>query len=261
MKIEGVIFDWAGTTVDFGCMAPVRAFMDSFAANGVAVTEDETRKPMGMLKRDHIRTMLGMDRIAAAWKEAHGRDWQDQDVETVYGHFEPELLSTLTNYSTVKPGVIEVVEKLRSQGLRIGSTTGYTDRMMEIVVKAAAEQGYKPDCWFSPDSTEGKGRPYPYMIFKNMMALGLSDVHNVIKVGDTVSDIKEGKAAGVWSVGIVDGSSVMGLNQAEFDALSAEEKEAQRVRVRKIFADAGADFIIQDMKELFGVIETIEQNH
>ena len=27
MKIEGVIFDWAGTTVDDGCFAPVQAFI------------------------------------------------------------------------------------------------------------------------------------------------------------------------------------------------------------------------------------------
>ena len=112
MKIEGIIFDWAGTTVDFGCMAPVRAFMDSFAANGVTVTEEETRKPMGMLKRDHIRTMLSMDRIGEAWKDANGSAWAEEDVEKVYSHFEPELLSTLANYSKVKPGVIETVAGL-----------------------------------------------------------------------------------------------------------------------------------------------------
>lgn len=81
MNVEGIIFDWAGTTVDFGCMAPVRAFMDSFKANGIAVTEEETRKPMGMLKRDHIKTMLSMYRIAAIWKEKYGRDWETGDIE------------------------------------------------------------------------------------------------------------------------------------------------------------------------------------
>ncbi len=258
MKIEGIIFDWAGTTVDFGCMAPVRAFMDSFAANGVTVTEEETRKPMGMLKRDHIRTMLSMERIGAAWKEANGSAWAEEDVEKVYSHFEPELLSTLVSYSKVKPGVIETVAKLRAMGLAIGSTTGYTDVMMDIVVKAAADQGYEPDCWFSPDSTDGKGRPYPYMIFKNMMKLGLSDVRCVVKVGDTVSDIKEGKAAGVWSVGIIDGSSVMGLNEDQFNALSEEEKTQKRQDVRAVFEGAGADYVIQDITELPAVVEAIQ---
>ena len=55
--IKAVIFDWAGTTVDYGCFAPVQAFMETFKAAGVEPTMEETRKPMGMLKIDHIRTM------------------------------------------------------------------------------------------------------------------------------------------------------------------------------------------------------------
>jgi len=68
--IRAVIFDWAGTTVDYGCFAPVQAFQEAFAHHGVPVTLEETRKPMGMLKRDHIRTMLRMERIARAWEES-----------------------------------------------------------------------------------------------------------------------------------------------------------------------------------------------
>ena len=144
-------------------------------------------------------------------------------------------------------------------GLKLGSTTGYTDKMMKIVVQAAAAQGYQPDCWFSPDSTEGMGRPYPYMIFKNMMELKLSDVKRVVKVGDTVSDIQEGKAAGVWSVGVIDGSSVMGLNEEQFNALPDAEKTARREQVRQIFVEAGANYTIQDMTELPQVLQDIEK--
>ena len=104
-----------------------------------------------------------------------------------------KLMSVLHLYADPKPGVTEAVEMLREKGIKIGSTTGYTDKMMEIVVPAAASKGYEPDVWFSPDSTGQKGRPYPYMIFRNMEALNLMDVRRVIKVGDTVSDIREGK--------------------------------------------------------------------
>lgn len=57
-QIEAVIFDWVGTTVDFGCFAPVQVFVQIFEQAGVPVTIEEARKPMGMLKIDHIRTML-----------------------------------------------------------------------------------------------------------------------------------------------------------------------------------------------------------
>ena len=107
-----------------------------------------------------------------------------------------------------------------------------------------------PDVWFSPDSTGQKGRPYPYMIFRNMEALGLMDVRRVIKVGDTVSDIREGKNAGVLSAGIVTGSSEMGLSLEEFEALSPEEREEQCRRTEEKFLAAGADRVYRTLNEL-----------
>lgn len=107
-----------------------------------------------------------------------------------------------------------------------------------------------PDVWFSPDSTGQKGRPYPYMIFRNMEALGLMDVCRVIKVGDTVSDIREGKNAGVLSAGIVTGSSEMGLSLEEFEVLSPEEREEQCRRTEEKFLAAGADRVYRTLNEL-----------
>ena len=53
------------------------------------------------------------------------------------------------------------------------------------------------------------------MIFANMQALGLTAVGNVVKVRDTISDIKEGVNAGVWTAGVIEGSSELGLSQQE----------------------------------------------
>ena len=111
--IEAVIFDWAGTTVDYGCFAPVKAFMEAFAHHGVPVTMEETRKPMGMLKRDHIRTMLNMERIAAEWKRVHGHEATEEDVDAVYAQFEPKLFSILDQYAAPKPFAVETAAKLR----------------------------------------------------------------------------------------------------------------------------------------------------
>ena len=149
--IRAVIFDWAGTTVDYGCFAPVQAFQEALAHHGVPVTLEETRKPMGMLKRDHIRTMLRMERIARAWEETHGRPAGEEDVEAVYAQFEPKLFSILDRFSTPKPFAVETAAALREMGLKIGSTTGYTDSMMHIVAPTAARLGYAPDFWISPD--------------------------------------------------------------------------------------------------------------
>ena len=84
MAIEAVIFDWAGTTVDYGCFAPVQAFIEAFKEFGITPTEEEVRKPMGMLKHDHIETMMNMERIHNEWIRIHGKDFTAEDVDKVY---------------------------------------------------------------------------------------------------------------------------------------------------------------------------------
>lgn len=256
-KIEAVIFDWAGTTVDYGCFAPVQAFVEVFRHFGIEPKMDEVREPMGMLKRDHIKTMLQMDRIHGLWLEKYGREVTEEDIDSMYGLFEEKLMSILDRFAEPKPYVLDTVAKLREMGLKIGSTTGYTDEMMSIVTREAEKAGYKPDAWFSPNSVGNSGRPYPFMIFKNMEVLKISDVKNVIKVGDTVSDIKEGKNAGVVSVGVLEGSSEMALTEAEYENLTVDEKETLLAKVTAIFKEAGADYVIRNMSELIPLIESL----
>ncbi|MCM3239664.1 phosphonoacetaldehyde hydrolase [Heyndrickxia oleronia] len=256
-KIEGVILDWAGTTVDFGCFAPVNVFIDIFKDAGVDVTMEEARAPMGLLKIDHIRAMLSMPRISHLWKERFGREFNEQDVEKLYAEFEPALMSSLAEYTDLIPEVMEAVQTLRSQGLKIGSTTGYTQSMMDVVVPNAHKKGYSPDFYITPDGTNSLGRPYPYMIYRNMEALKLSASWKVVKVGDTTSDIKEAVNAGVWSVGVIIGSSEMGLSLSEYDALSDVDQEKAISRTEQTFLQSGADFTIKTMGELPELIERL----
>ena len=256
MKIEAVIFDWAGTTVDFGCFAPVQSFLNAFQAVNIFPTLDEIRAPMGMLKRDHVKTMLQMDRIKKQWIDKNNQECTETDIDSLYQKSEQEILNVVENFSSPKPFVLETVEKLRQMNIKIGSTTGYTDEMMAIVIKKAEALGYKPDAWFSPNSVHNLGRPYPFMIFKNMEALKVSSVKNVIKVGDTVSDIKEAINAGVIAVAVVDGSSEMGLSEPEFNSLSVDERLAIRGKVAEKFKAAGAEYVIEDIR---GVIDLVNK--
>ncbi|MCC8013864.1 MAG: phosphonoacetaldehyde hydrolase [Eubacterium sp.] len=256
-KIEAVIFDWAGTTVDYGCFAPVKAFNEAFKKFGIAPTVNEIREPMGMLKIDHIRTMLNMERISKLWKEIYGKVFTEDDVYNIYAEFENSLFESLAAFAKPKKGVCETAEQLRKRGIKIGSTTGYTDEMMRIVASETEKNGYAPDVCITPDMTEGFGRPYPYMIFENMKRLEIMSTGSVIKVGDTVSDIKEGKNAGVWTVGIIEGSSESGLTEEEFNSLSESEKKQLAEKVENKFSDNGADFVISDISEICNVIDKI----
>ncbi|WP_102693045.1 phosphonoacetaldehyde hydrolase [Rummeliibacillus pycnus] len=258
-KIEAVILDWAGTTVDFGCFAPVNVFVNIFKTAGIDVSIEEARKPMGMLKIDHIRTMLEMSRIQEEWQNRYNRPSNEEDVNTLYAQFEEELMATLATYTDPIPTVIETIAHLKEKGIKIGSTTGYTASMMEVVTKHAKLKGYTPDYLVTPDDTNNYGRPYPYMIFHNLEALNVSSVTAAIKVGDTVSDMKEAVNAGIPAVGVIIGSSEMGLTQEEFLSLSNEQKNEIIKKVRATFLENGASYTIDTMADLLPLIDQIEE--
>lgn len=258
-QIEAVIFDWAGTTVDYGSFAPVQAFMDAFREFGITPTVAEVREPMGMLKWNHIHTMMQMNRITQEWVRVTGRMWTRKDVNDIYEKSEQAIFGILDRFSTPKPHVVKTVDLLRSQGIRIGSTTGYTDEMMQIVMPAAKAQGYAPDACFTPNAVNNLGRPLPYMIFRNLEAMRVTGVDCAIKVGDTAADIREGKNAGMISVGVIEGSSVMGLTQEEYEALTEPQKQIQIRRVQKFYEGCGADYVIRDLSQLPALIDRIQQ--
>ena len=72
--VQAVLLDWAGTTMDFGCMAPAVVFAQVFERPGVPITLDEARAPMGAHKRVHIQKIIQRDAVRARWQEVHGRE-------------------------------------------------------------------------------------------------------------------------------------------------------------------------------------------
>lgn len=255
-KIECVIMDWAGSAVDYGCFAPVAAFINSFKSIDVPVTPEEARKPMGLTKIDHVRALFKMEAIGEEFKKRYGRAYNEDDVQGRYGEFKKNLFATLTDYTDPIPGVVETIGGLREKGIKIGSTTGYTKEMMDVVVPSAEAKGYKVDNWVTSDNLPA-GRPYPYMIYKNMCDLAIPSRFSVLKYGDTVSDVKEGVNAGVWSVGVVMGSNVMGLTEEEVNALPADELNRLKLNARMKLLAAGAHYVVDNITELPALIEAI----
>jgi len=154
-RIEAVIFDWAGTTVDHGSLAPVRAVTELFARHGVALTDADARRDMGIFKKDHIRRILAMPHIGDIWRERCGSAWDERQVEMLFQEFQPLQMEILEAYSQVIPGVAEISERLRGRGLKLGSTTGYTRPMLDALLRCAVAQGYRPDAALCPDDTGG----------------------------------------------------------------------------------------------------------
>ena len=191
-------------------------------------------------------------------KTATFADVAGEDVQARYVAFQRVLFDTLENYSEPIPGVVDTVEALRKAGIKIGSTTGYTDKMMDIVIPAAEKAGYKVDNCVTSDHLPA-GRPYPYMVYRNMIDLAVPSVDCVLKYGDTIADIKEGVNAKVWTVGVVMGSNELALTQEEVAAMPAGELDARKAEVRRRMLEAGAHYVVDDITELPAIIETINQ--
>lgn len=256
-RLQALILDWAGTTIDFGSLAPARTLDRVFAAKGVSVTEAEIRAYMGWPKRVQIGNILKFPRVEAAWKQAHGQPPTELDADDIYENFIPAQTACLLEFSHVLPSIPEAVEGFRRRGLKLGTTTGYTYEMMQLIIPAAAKEGYTPDCTLTPGEA-GSGRPHPYMIYENAVRLQVYPMAAIVKVGDTRADILEGLNAGCWSVGVAATGNEIGLSREEFDALPAAEKDARIAAARQELTNAGAHFVIDSVTDLGPVLDEIE---
>lgn len=258
-KISCVIMDWAGTAIDFGCFAPLNAFLKVFSEEkGIDITYRQAREPMGLLKINHIKAILNMPEVNEKFRARYGRDWNMEDVNEMYVSFEKHLFASLSNFTTPIPGVLDTIKELRESGIKIGSTTGYTQAMMDVVRPGAAAKGYVVDNLVTPDNLPA-GRPAPYMIYKNMIDLAIPSVDNIVKVGDTIADIKEGVNAKVWSIGIITGSNEMGITEEEYNRRTPDELAALKQEVRERMMAAGAHFVLDNITELPACIEKINR--
>lgn len=255
--LRAVIFDWAGTTVDHGSMAPIRVLQKIFADRGIEVSEEEARRNMGVLKKDHIRALLGIPRIADAWRTCYGRFPGEDTVEILFADFIPQQISCLAECSSVICGVAHAVKGLRDRGLKIGSTTGYTRPMLDVLLPQAAEQGYAPDCALSPDDVGG-GRPLPWMIYENAVRMKVYPLEAVVKVGDTISDIEEGLNAGTWTVGVSQTGNMIGLTEDDWRVLPEAERTERLKDARLKFINVGAHYVIDTLADLNQVVSQIE---
>ncbi len=257
-RVQAVILDWAGTAVDFGCMGPTAAFRESFAAFGVAVDTEEIRSFMGLKKVDHVRAMLRMGTVAARWRQVHGREPDDNDVQRVYAKTEPLMLECIANHAQPVPGLLEVISELRFRGVRIGSSTGYTRPMLEKLMAAAATHGYAPDAAFCSTDVPS-GRPAPWMCYLNAMALEVYPMAAMVKIGDTVADIEEGLNAGMWTIGVTMSGNELGLTHSEAQSMSPDALNSLLDIIVERFRKSGAHYIARGIWEALPLIDAIEQ--
>lgn len=256
-RLEAVIFDWAGTTIDFGSMAPVAAITRLFAQRGIQLSDPEVRQDVGLFKKDHIRRILKSSRVREEWQRAKAQTPTENDVDSMFKDFAAIQMEALEHHSEVIRGVAGLAENLRRRGLKIGGTTGYTRPMLDLLVARASDEGYRPDLSYCPDDVGG-GRPHPWMCLRLATEFRLSATAAAVKVGDTLSDIEEGLNAGMWTVGVAVTGNEMGLTPSQLASLARDEYGRRLTAIRDRMKAAGAHYVIDSAEEMDLVVEQID---
>lgn len=254
--LQAIILDWAGTTLDYGCYAPAVVFVQVFERRGVPITIEEARVPMGTYKRVHIQHVSQLESVRRRWIQAHGRPPDEDDVEAMFRDFVPLQMSVLAEYADLIPGTLDAVRNFRARGLKIGSTTGYTREMMDVLAPEATRRGYTPDTIVCPGDVP-VSRPAPFMCLQNMIHLQVYPPEAVVKVDDTVPGIDEGLNAGMWTIGLAKTGNEIGLNAKEIANLAPTDLGAKLKHAYNRLAQSGAHYVVDGIWDVPAVLDEI----
>jgi phosphonoacetaldehyde hydrolase len=257
IHLRAVMLDWAGTTVDHGSIAPVLALQTLFSNHGIALSTEDARRDMGLLKRDHIQAILALSNVRADWQHRFGKEPGTEDVLALFEEFGPLQMEIVTRHSQIIDGVADVVARWQRSGLRIGSSTGYTREMLSPVMEQAASQGYKPDASVCPDEV-GAGRPAPWMLARNAQLLEVYPPSLCVKIGDTISDIEEGRNAGMWTIGLTRTGNMLGLDAPAVAALPDNKRAHLISQAESALYSNGAHFVAGDLAACEPILEHIQ---
>lgn len=255
--LRAVVFDWAGTVIDFGSHAPMGAFVRLFANEGVQITIEEARVPMGLPKWQHIQALGRLPRVAAAWRAAKGRDMGDNDVDRLHDLFTPMNAAAVHDHAALVPGAAALVSRLRAAGLRVGSTTGYTRPIARELAALAAPQGFVPDNMVCADDLP-ESRPGPLALYRCFLDLQVWPACTVVKVDDTVPGLLEGRHAGCWTVGVLASGNEMGLTAEAWAGLDEPDRARRRDAAATRLRAAEPDELVDTVADLWPALASFD---
>jgi len=197
--IQLVVFDLAGTTIEDDGGVVLNALVETVHIHDLPGTPDELNAMMGMNKRE-VFGLLTARRYPAASATA------EQKAEEALATFISHIRAAYERHLAPMRGAEEVFAFLRARGIKVAIDTGFDAAVGGLIIQRLDWLGRLIDlAVFSSDVL--RGRPAPYMIFHAMEQLDVHDVHQVMKIGDTPSDLEEGFNAGCGEViGVLSGA-------------------------------------------------------
>lgn len=192
MNIKGVLFDFMGTTVIEKDPETIhQCFLKAFVSYGVPVTDEMIRMNRGKDKKEMIASVLDHYTMPS------------ELVPFILESFNNRFVDKLNNFQA-NEGVQEIIQFLKEKNIIIGLGSGFPRDIFDLIFHhvgwAEMDFGY-----IGTAGEIGRGRPHPDMIIDMMKRFSLP-ADSILKVGDTIADIMEGKNAGVKTVAILSGT-------------------------------------------------------
>jgi len=196
-RIKMVVFDMAGTTVDEDNVV-YKTLHQAVVAAGADVTLD-----------DVLLHAAGKEKLQAIKDVFLSVGLINSDLtQSTYESFVVALEQSYHTQSITPQLEAEwVFEQLRKQQIKVVLNTGYNSTIANIIVeKLNWKIGTTIDGLITANDVL-KSRPFPDMIFLAMQQMNITNAAEVVKVGDSIIDIEEGKNADCGiTIGITTGA-------------------------------------------------------
>jgi phosphonoacetaldehyde hydrolase len=222
----------------------------------------EANKPTGISKDEHIAEILRMPQVISRFESLqHRRPNLQQDVKSIFRIYERLQIETLANPDFIEPlpGVIETLKQLKTRSVPIVATTGFSFRMVQVLVSHSQEDisQYFASIIPADDYRITRGRPFPDEVWAAMQTVGCDDVAECIKVDDTNPGILAGKRAGVKTMGVIRYSNFTGLETDDIDKLEKSDPEKCRQLLHsahKHIQQSQPTYVCQSFKEILSIV-------
>lgn len=246
-KIDAVIFDLAGTVIDFGSMATIQSMKKIFADKKIILKNETIKEDMGINKKKHIIKILNKKIVKKKWLKIYKKRISQNDLDNMSKKFDLYLVKYVKENLNVIPNAQKIFKILKKNNIKTAVTTGYSKKIVKIIINYLKKNNINFDNIVCDDDVRN-GRPYPEMCKKNLKKLNVRP-KNVIKIDDSVSGVIEGKKSNLISIGLIFTGIQFGFSYRKFKEIENKKKNILRNMAKDKFLKAGANFVVNDLYE------------
>ena len=129
-----------------------------------------------------------------------------RNLNSEFNYFLKKEYQNNPNVSLINKNLPNFFNALRDQDIKITLNTGYNNEIQKLLIDKFELNNCIDDYISSQEVT--RSRPYPFMIYELMKRNSINSSQQVIKIGDTVADILEGKNSNCKTVSVLSGSEI-----------------------------------------------------